>query len=1205
MNMSKIIPVSNVSQVCKSQLRKTVWPLMLTSVIAALPVYIAQADDTEIYLDQLALPPEQTRPNLVFILDSSGSMGLPVDTATNGTGGRREEENYVPGTTYAGDPNFSGGAGDSNFIYLYAKPNTFADQYIYVNKVHTSQLLTGCGTIPAETSPYPITNADHRDRYLYNAGGTPWLDINDSGGDMCYEYDATCGFTSGSGGPEVDCFSEQNAEQTGSEYPTDNENNRLYAVSANFHNYLQGYYRYTTLLTVMKDVIDTNYDINMSMMRFNGGDGGYVFQESTYAADPTDAAQTAMRSALDNIFEFDDSTPLTETLWEGYRYLAGLSDDFGDNGGSATTPAAYIGNSSANNYNSPIDYSCQKSYLIVLTDGAPTNDNGRNGNIQGASYTGSNCAGNCLDEFAGWLHTDLGAENERRDHSGLSETQQISVHTIGFGAGADPVLLQNAANAGGGDYVQANDAETLFGAITAIAEQAEFESDTSVAPAVAVNSYSGLVNRDELYYALFRPNGTPRWTGNIKKYRLVDGVIVDANGDPAVDEDTGYFDNGARSLWTTSRDLDGDGVTDYVNDGPVIELGGFASQLTTPTARKMYTFTGTAPVHSGVAGSAPTAISLNLENLDLNSANDPTIPDNTNITADPTLLGPSITTLAEAQDVVNWARGGTTDVMSPLAPTDPPVAVPSYFVADAIHNPPVVVTYTTTVTGPDVNGNVTTTFKDYVFAGTNMGTFHAIDADSGEEVYSFVPQELLPNLTTYYANIGGFTDKVYGLDGEMVVWRYDADEDNSITTGMGSDDHVYIYQPMRRGGSNIYAFDVTDTDTGTPDPKLLWQIVGTGLDATPSGDYRDLAQTWSAPQRATIYWCAPSCGEREVLFFGGGYDPIHDTATTSPATSTGNAIYMVDAETSELLWSAGNGASRHDFHSTDMDYSFTADVTVNDIDGDNYADFLFAVDITGKVWRFDFDNTATSSSTFATGGQIADLGDSGSSDFRRFYNAPDVAYFALRGQNPFLTISIPSGHREDPREDDLDDNLYVIFDNHPLRAPASYNYVGGRVIMQGDMGEVGSTDPTSLGWYLPLTGLGEKGLSRTITFNGNIFMSTFLPAATGTCDNSTGEGRLYTLNALTGESTIINDNDTPDDPSDDFVEPYTELIHGGIPPEPTVIFGKKEVCVANCDDGDDDNDETEEQADQSVCVGTECVESNVDLRLHKTYWREN
>lgn len=1199
MKTSKIMPANPLS--------KNAWSLLLVSMIAALPINSVKADDTEIYLDQLALPPEQTRPNLVFILDSSGSMGQPVDTDAYGTARFQEEENYDPNVDYgaAASANFSGGVGDDDFIYLYAKPDTFADQYIYVNKVHTSQILGDCGTIPAEQSPYPITTTDHRDRYIYNTGGLPWLDANDIGAHMCYEYDASCGFTSGSTGPLVDCFSEQNVEQTASEYPADDENNRLFAVSANFHDYLQGYYRYTTMLTVMKDVIDANYDVNMTMMRFNGGNGGYVIQESTYAADPTNAAQTAMRSSLDNIFEFDDNTPLTETLWEGYRYLAGLSDDYGDNGGTATPPGAYIGNSSTNNYNSPIDYSCQKSYLIVLTDGAPTSDDGRDGNIEGASYTGSNCTGNCLDEFAGWLHTDLGEDDDRRDHSGLNETQQIIVHTLGFGAGADPVLLDNAATAGGGDYYQANDAETLFNAITTLAEQAEFESDTSVAPAVAVNSYSGLVNRDELYYALFRPNGTPRWTGNIKKYRLVDGEIVDANDDPAIDEDTGYFDNNARSLWTTARDLTGDGETDYVNDGQVIERGGFASQLTNPTSRKMYTFIGTPPVHSGVADSAPTAVSLNLENLDLNTANNPAIPDSANITADPTLLGPSVTTLAQAQDIVNWARGGTTDAMLPLTPTDPAVATPSYFVADAIHNPPVVVTYTTTVTGPDMNGDITTTFKDYVYAGTNMGTFHAIDADSGEEVFSFVPQELLPNLTTYYADLGGFTDKVYGLDGEMVVWRYDGDEDNSITTGGGSNDHVYIYQPMRRGGSNIYAFDVTDTNTATPDPKLLWQIVGTGLDASPSGDYRDLAQTWSAPQRATIYWCVRVCGEREVLFFGGGYDPIHDTATTTPATSTGNAIYMVDAETSELLWSAGNGATRHDFHSTDLDYSFTADVTVNDIDGDNYADFLFAVDITGRVWRFDFDDTATSAATFATGGQIANLGDSGSSDFRRFYNAPDVAYFALRGQDPFLTISIPSGHREDPREDDLADNLYVIFDNYPLRAPTDYSYVSGRVINEGDLGVVGTSIPTTFGWLRPLTGLGEKGLSRTITFNGNIFMSTFLPAATGTCANSTGQGRLYILNALTGESTIVDDNDTPNDPSDDVVLEYKELIHGGIPPEPTVIFGKKDVCVANCDDADPSNDETKEKSDQSVCVGTECVDSNVDLNLHKTYWREN
>ena len=493
---------------------------------------------------------------------------------------------------------------------------------------------------------------------------------------------------------------------------------------------------------------------------------------------------------------------------------------------------------------------------------------------------------------------------------------------------------------------------------------------------------------------------------------------------------------------------------------------------------------------------------------------------------------------------------------------------------------------------------ISTTFDDTVFAATNMGTFHAIDADTGDELFSFVPQELLPNLTTYYKSAGGFSAKIYGLDGEMTVWRYDANDDGSITTGVGSTDHVYIYQPMRRGGTDIYAFDVTSRTN----PKLLWQINGTALDITPAGDYQDLAQTWSALQRAKIEWCVGgSCTTRTVLFFGGGYDPAHDTATSPLSSSKGNAIYMIDAETSELLWSAGDGI-HHDFNSSAMKHSFAADVTVSDVDGDGNADFLFAVNIQGDVWRFDFDKTATTVAAFATGGIIADLSSTGS-DFRRFYNAPDVAYFTERGEDPFLTVSVASGHRADPRETAISDYLFVIFDPNALVDPSTYNYAGGtRSIAPSDLSAAGATPVSVYGWKLALTGTGEKGLSRTVTFDGNILMTSFLPNATTSCDGSTGEGRYYLLNALTGDTELIDDKGTVTT-SDDVLVAYKVLDHGGIPPEPAIIFGTKNVCVSNC--STPGSEVYEKHSDLTACIGTECVDDDIDLSLHKTYWREN
>ena len=1121
------------------------------------------ADDTEIYLDQLSLPDFQTRPNVVFILDSSGSMGLPV-VDDNG-GRRREDNNYNAATTYPGRDNYNGGPGDDDFYYLYKlEKDWFNDPYVFINRVHKSQYPNAClpsaaDTIPLEHSAGSLaTFPPNHDTYIFNDGSADWAH-------MCRESDTSCAFNPGSGGQQIDCFSEQTTITDDNDYPDDDNNdNRLYAFNANVHNYLQDYYRFTILQEVMKGLIDNNYDINMAVMEFNtgSGSGGRVIKESVLATDTNN--QNEINSIITEMV-FTGVTPLAETLYEAYLYLTGQPAEF-----TGSINAAF---STGTTFDSPIDFACQKSHIILLTDGLPLNDSEVDDEIQG--LTGSNCSSqnnadlpgeSCLDELAAFIYTDTNEDNDIRDHRNLPDTQSITVHTIGFGLNNE-LLMQTAIN-GGGTNGAGSTPEALTRVFENALEQVEFEADTSVAPAVAVNSYSGLQNREDLFFALFRPNGTPRWTGNVKRYRLENGEIVDANGNSAIDSATGYFRDEALSYWTTEQAFGGTG--DIRPDGSTIEDGGFAYELDQPTTRNFYTYTGTAPTYNN---GAPSAIDLTNESLVRHDNNTDTLIFNSVITNNPALLGTGIDQVA-AEEILTWALGN--DDLNP-----------NYFVADLIHNPPSVITYHTNPQDPD---NVV--FDDTVYAATNMGTFHAIDAETGAEIFTFIPQELLSNLTTYYQDIGGFSDKVYGLDAPMTVWRQDTNENGSIVLSNGSDvaesnDHVFIYQGMRRGGSNIYAFDVTQRRN----PSLMWQINGTGLD-TATGDYRDLAQTWSTQQRTKIR-CGNNC-ERDVLIFGGGYDPVHDTVTSATTSSKGNAIYMVDALTSELIWSAGNG-NHHDFNTAAMANSITADVTVIDINGDTYLDFLIAIDIYGKLWRIDFNDTFSTPGTFAAGGGIiADLG----GDFRHFYNAPDVAFISRRGDTPFVTISVASGHRADPRETAIPDYLFVVLDNNAITDPVDYTYNGNSIITISDLGTVNPNDSdseaTDFGWKLALSNAGatrgEKGLSRTVTFNETILFTSFFPGETDACTGSTGSGNLYALDLLDGESTLQS--------------PFEGLAHGGIPPEPSIIFGVE--CTENCDDSDPDNDIT--KGDITACVGTECITDDVlglSLTLEKTYWREN
>ena len=93
----------------------------------------------------------------------------------------------------------------------------------------------------------------------------------------------------------------------------------------------------------------------------------------------------------------------------------------------------------------------------------------------------------------------------------------------------------------------------------------------------------------------------------------------------------------------------------------------------------------------------------------------------------------------------------------------------------------------------------------------------------------------------------------------------------------------------------------------------------------------------TGPPEAGIVTVAPS-GPKPVVMFAGGYDMNKDLRTGVGTDDTeGNAVYVVDAETGELIWKAvGSGvALRLDFNG-----SLGAD---------------WAEDVLGSVARFDIE----------------------------------------------------------------------------------------------------------------------------------------------------------------------------------------------------------------------------------------------------------
>ncbi len=298
---------------------------------------------------------------------------------------------------------------------------------------------------------------------------------------------------------------------------------------------------------------------------------------------------------------------------------------------------------------------------------------------------------------------------------------------------------------------------------------------------------------------------------------------------------------------------------------------------------------------------------------------------------------------------------------------------------DPMHARPAIVIYGGTADAP----------IGTVFTPTNDGYLHAFDMNTNNELWSFVPPLYLTRLLTLYNN-PPTPNRVYSLDGDIRVFKYDVDQDGIVEPKDG--DKVYLFFGEARGGSAYYSLDVTDQN------KPIWRW------RKSSADYPRLGRTWSTPQIARVdIKGASQNAQKLVLIFAGGYDTSQDNNTYT-TDSVGNGVYMIDLESGDLLWRASSDNA--DFNDANMTHSMPAAVTVLDTDGDRFADRMYASDMGGRVWRFDITN-GNAKADLVQGGVLASLGgaavkasDRTAADVRRFYGSPDAAPISLRGSAP-------------------------------------------------------------------------------------------------------------------------------------------------------------------------------------------------------------
>jgi len=809
---------------------------------------------------------------------------------------------------------------------------------------------------------------------------------------------------------------------------------------------------------------------------------------------------------------------------------------------------------------SPIQYSCQKNYVIVVSRGAPDSESGAalcTGTVLGAAigdYDGDGNAGDCgtskehmMDDVALAIYAknSAGNDNVNFDMSApLDGTQRVITTVVQVFESS--TLSQRAADSshGRGLYKLASNANELSAALTEAMANIVLEADTSfVAPVVPVSPENRTYSGSRVYLGFFKPISQKPWYGNLKKYGINSSLeIVDKDNVVATNSD-GSFKSTATSYWSTSA------------DGGAVESGGAGELLWsrdfTTSPRSIYTYNGT-------------TTSLTDATNAFTAAN----------------TGLSSTLIDFVKGIDSYDDDGDGNLTEKRG----------WLLGDILHSKPLVVNYKTYVytNESDCNEN-----KTIIYVGGNDGMLHAFKDCDGSEAWAFIPQDLLSNLSY----LRGQTH-TYFMDSAASLYKYDMDSDGNIETA-DNDKAVIIFGERRGGGLDTaptkgyyYALDVSDPAA----PVYMWRLSNTESPSGTNTDYSELGETWSEPKIAKMKISVSGTDvDKVVAIIGAGYDNIHEdarygatqtfsdassvtiTATGSGAVTSsglvsassltnpkGRGIYIVEiaqlASTTPFAPSFTNsGRKIWGYTYADnsaMTFSIPSEVSALDTDYNGYVDRLYVGDTGGNIWRFNVSSNSTAS--WSARKIFSANPGSDSTNGRKIFFKPSVAY-----ESGYKMLFFGTGDREHPlnwydatnnpiidrmygiNDKDSDQTTTVVEDHadntHEL-VDVTTNYLQACTTDCSQLNSILSNLDTLFGWYIKLnetftnngvTYSGEKVLAPALVFNKVAYYTTYAPSTVVVGDpclpGNLGIGRLYAVDYKTGEAVMNYDTGNSSD----------------------------------------------------------------------------
>ncbi|MCK0165000.1 hypothetical protein MWU62_14060 [Marinobacter sp. S6332] len=277
---------------------------------------------------------------------------------------------------------------------------------------------------------------------------------------------------------------------------------------------------------------------------------------------------------------------------------------------------------------------------------------------------------------------------------------------------------------------------------------------------------------------------------------------------------------------------------------------------------------------------------------------------------------------------------------------------------------------------------------DVIYVGANDGYLHGFDSLTGEELFAYMPSELIqPDDGSNFAKINVLMesdyDHKYFVDGTPVI--QDVYVDGQWKT--------ILVGTMGVGGKTVFALDVSDPKNFS-EADVLWEFTNS-----------ELGYGVESPQIAKLE------SGKWVAIFGNGYN----------SASNKSSLFVVDVSDGSLVARMDTGAGEAD---TPNGMS-TPSVLVDQSTG--LAKTAYVGDLLGNLWRADL-----TAGSLSAGSAISKLFSATSTDDTKqpITSAPSFARNPNGGPNDLVIVfGTGSYFRVTDSGDNQTQSLYGIFDN--------------------------------------------------------------------------------------------------------------------------------------------------------------------------------